>query len=84
MSGFTVFATVTAPREGAKNVSYDIPSQPGNITLVANQGIPGAAIRLPTAVFDVLLPRTFTGDRIIRKDLRNLAELHLWQVLKKA
>ena len=65
---------------GAVIVSYGVPSQPGNMTLAAYLGdvpilgIPGAAIKLPTTVFDVLLPQIFAGEKITREDLRNLAE----------
>lgn len=73
---------------GAEIVSYGVPSQPGNMTLVAYLGdvpilgIPGAAIKLPTTVFDVLLPQIFAGDRITREDLRNLAEGGLCRMCK--
>ena len=65
---------------GADIVSYGVPSQPGNMTLIAYLGeipilgVPGAAIKLPTTVFDVLLPQIFAGDRITGEELRNLAE----------
>lgn len=73
---------------GAEIVIYGVPSQPGNMTLVAYLGdipilgIPGAAIKLPTTVFDVLLPQIFAGDRISREDLRNLAEGGLCRMCK--
>ena len=73
---------------GAEIVSYGVPSQPGNMTLVAYLGdipilgIPGAAIKLPTTVFDVLLPQIFAGDKISREDLRNLAEGGLCRMCK--
>ena len=73
---------------GAEVVSYGVPSQPGNMTLVAYLGdipilgIPGAAIKLPTTVFDVLLPQIFAGDKITGKDLRNLAEGGLCRMCK--
>ena len=71
---------------GADIVSYGVPSQPGNMTLVAYLdripilGIPGAAIKLPTTVFDVLLPQIFAGDRITKEDLTGLAEGGLCQM----
>lgn len=81
--------TPTAIRQmGAEIVSYGVPSQPGNMTLVAYLGdipilgIPGAAIKLPTTVFDVLLPQIFAGDRISREELRNLAEGGLCQMCR--
>ena len=64
---------------GAEIISHGVPSQPGNMTLVAYLGdvpilgVPGAAIKLPTTVFDVLLPQIFAGDRITKEELINLA-----------
>ena len=79
--------TPTAIRKlGARIISHGVPSQPGNMTLVAYLGdvpilgIPGAAIKLPTTVFDVLLPQIFAGDPITREDLRSLAEGGLCQM----
>ena len=79
--------TPTAIRQlGAEIVSYGVPSQPGNMTLVAYLGdipvlgIPGAAIKLPTTVFDVLLPQIFTGDKISKEELISLAEGGLCQM----
>ena len=81
--------TPTAIRQlGADIISYGVPSQPGNMTLAAYLGdipilgVPGAAIKLPTTVFDVLLPQIFAGDRISREELRNLAEGGLCQMCK--
>ena len=81
--------TPTAIRKlGADIVSYGVPSQPGNMTLVAYLGdipilgIPGAAIKLPTTVFDVLLPQIFTGDRITAAELIGLADGGLCQMCK--
>ena len=65
---------------GADIVSHGVPSQPGNMTLVAYLGdipilgVPGAAMKLPTTVFDVLLPQIFAGDRITREELIGLAD----------
>ncbi len=79
--------TPTAVRKlGAEIVSHGVPSQPGNMTLVAYLGevgvlgIPGAAISLPTTVFDVLLPQLFTGQRIEKDDLLRLADGGLCQL----
>lgn len=81
--------TPTAIRAlGAEIVTHGVPSQPGNMTLVAYLqdvailGVPGAAISLPTTIFDVLLPQIFTGDRLTKKDLINLAEGGLCQMCK--
>ncbi len=71
---------------GAEIISYGVPSQPGNMTLVAYQGdvpilgLPGAAISLPTTVFDVLLPQIFTDEKITKEDLLQLAEGGLCQM----
>ena len=81
--------TPTAIRQlGADIISHGVPSQPGNMTLVAYQGdipilgVPGAAIKLPTTIFDVLLPQVFAGDRITKEELINLAEGGLCQMCK--
>ena len=66
-------------------VSHGVPSQPGNMTLVAYLGnvailgVPGAAISLPTTMFDVLLPQIFTGDPLTKEDLINLGDGGLCQ-----
>ncbi len=70
---------------GADIVSYGVPAQPGNMTLVAYLkdvpilGIPGAAISLPTTIFDVLLPQVFTNEKITKEDLLRLAQGGLCQ-----
>ncbi len=73
--------TPTAIRRlGAEIVAHGVPSQPGNMTLVAYMGdvavlgIPGAAISLPTTMFDVLLPQVFTGDKLTGEDLVRLGD----------
>lgn len=71
---------------GADIISYGVPSQPGNMTLVAYLGdvpilgVPGAAIKLPTTVLDVLLPQIFTDLPIRKEDLTNLADGGLCQM----
>lgn len=79
--------TPTAIRQlGAEIVTHGVPSQPGNMTLVAYLGdipilgVPGAAIKLPTTVFDVLLPQIFAGDRISKEELTALADGGLCQM----
>lgn len=63
---------------GADVVSHGVPAQPGNMTLAAYLGdtailgVPGAAISLPTTIFDVLLPQIFAGDRLTKEELVNL------------
>ena len=71
---------------GAEIVSYGVPSQPGNMTLVAYLdqaallGVPGAAISRPTTMFDVLLPQIFCGDPLTKGDLIRLGEGGLCQM----
>jgi len=71
---------------GAQIVSHGVPAQPGNMTLVAYLGdipvlgLPGAAISLPTTIFDVLLPQIFAGDRITKEELVGLGEGGLCQM----
>lgn len=79
--------TPTAIRKlGAQIVTHGVPAQPGNMTLVAYLdhvailGVPGAAISLPTTIFDVLLPQIFTGDRIHKDDLIRLGDGGLCQM----
>ncbi len=81
--------TPTAIRQlGAEIVTHGLPAQPGNMTLVAYLGdvpilgIPGAAISLPTTMFDVLLPQIFAGDRFTKQELINLADGGLCQLCK--
>lgn len=81
--------TPTAIRKlGADIIRHGVPSQPGNMTLAAYLGdipilgVPGAAIKLPTTVFDVLLPQIFTGDKISKEELTDLADGGLCQMCK--
>lgn len=73
---------------GAEIVTHGVPSQPGNMTLVAYLGdipvlgVPGAAISLPTTIFDVLLPQIFAGDKLTHSELINLANGGLCQMCK--
>ncbi len=75
-------------RIGAEIVTHGVPSQPGNMTLVAYAGdtailgIPGAAISLPTTIFDVLLPQIFAGDRFTKDQLVSLGDGGLCQLCK--
>ncbi|MBO4903196.1 MAG: molybdopterin-binding protein [Lachnospiraceae bacterium] len=70
---------------GADIISYGVPAQPGNMTLAAYLGdtailgVPGAAISLPTTMFDVLLPQMFTDEKLTREDLVRLGEGGLCQ-----
>lgn len=84
--------TPTAIRElGAKLVTYGVPSQPGNMTLVAYLeqpgkspvpvlGVPGAAISLPTTMFDVLLPQIYSGRIFTKEELLKLGDGGLCQM----
>ena len=81
--------TPTAVRKlGAEIISHGVPAQPGNMTLVAYlgdipiMGVPGAAISLPTTMFDVLLPQAFAGDKFTKQDLVNLGDSGLCQMCK--
>lgn len=81
--------TPTAIRTlGAQIISHGVPSQPGNMTLVAYLddvaivGVPGAAISLPTTIFDVLLPQIFAGDKLTKDDLLRLADGGLCQLCR--
>ena len=81
--------TPTAIRQlGADIVTHGLPAQPGNMTLVAYLndvailGVPGAAISLPTTMFDVLLPQIFVGDKFSKEELINLADGGLCQMCK--
>lgn len=72
----------------AEIISHGVPSQPGNMTLVAylNEvailGVPGAAISLPTTIFDVLLPQIFAKQKITKEELINLGDGGLCQLCK--
>lgn len=73
-------------RLGCDVISHGVPSQPGNMTLVAYLGdipvlgVPGAAISLPTTIFDVLLPQLYTGIRFTKDDLIALGDGGLCQL----
>ena len=71
---------------GAEVVSHGVPSQPGNMTMLAYLGdvhligVPGAAITMPTTIFDVLLPQVFAGVRFTKDDLIRLGDGGLCQL----
>ena len=73
-------------RLGCDVISHGVPSQPGNMTLVAYLGdipvlgVPGAAISLPTTIFDVMLPQIYAGVRFTREDLIALGDGGLCQL----
>ena len=81
--------TPSAVRDlGAEIISHGVPAQPGNMTLlaylgeVAILGVPGAAISLPTTMFDVFLPQIFAGIKFTKEDLINLGDGGLCQLCK--
>jgi len=71
---------------GADLISYGLPSQPGNMTLVAQMGttailgVPGAAIHRPVTLLDVLLPQIFAGVPFTKKELIRLGDGGLCQL----
>ena len=71
---------------GCEIVRYGVPSQPGNMTLVAYLGdvpvlgVPGAAVSLPTTMFDVVLPQIYAGVKFTKSDLVNLGDGGLCQM----
>lgn len=73
---------------GCEVISHGVPSQPGNMTLMAYlgdipvTGVPGAAISLPTTIFDVMLPQIYTGLKFTKQDLIRLGEGGLCQLCK--
>lgn len=82
--------TPTAIRRlGAEIITHGVPAQPGNMTLaaylgkVAILGIPGAAISLPTTMFDVLLPQIFADLKFTKEDLVRLGDGGLCQLCKE-
>ena len=70
---------------GADVVTHGVPSQPGNMTLVAYLGdaailgVPGASIVMPTTIFDVVLPQIFTGVKFTKEELIGLGDGGLCQ-----
>ncbi len=73
---------------GADVVSHGVPSQPGNMTLVAYLGdaavlgVPGASIVMPTTIFDVVLPQIFAGVKFTKEELIGLGDGGLCQLCK--
>ena len=71
---------------GCRVVTHGVPSQPGNMTMVAYLGtvavlgVPGAAVSLPTTIFDVLLPQVYTGLQFTKQDLIRLGDGGLCQL----
>ena len=73
---------------GADVVTHGVPSQPGNMTLVAYLGeaailgVPGASIVMPTTIFDVVLPQIFAGLKFTKEELIGLGDGGLCQLCK--
>ncbi len=63
---------------GCEVITHGVPSQPGNMAMLAYlggvtvMGVPGAAVSLPTTVFDVMLPQVYTGLKFTKGDLVRL------------
>lgn len=81
--------TPTAIRAlGAKIITYGIPAQPGNMSLIAYMnevtifGVPSAAISSNITMFDVMLPQAFTDLRFTKDDLMNIGNGGLCQQCK--
>ena len=79
--------TPTAIRRlGCEIVTHGVPSQPGNMSLMAYlgdipvMGVPGAAIHLPTTIFDAMLPQVYAGQRFTREELTGLGNGGLCQL----
>ena len=76
-------------KTGAEVISHGVPSQPGNMTMLAYLdntafiGVPGAAVIMPVTVFDVILPQIFTGLKFTHEDLINLGDGGLCQLCKE-
>ena len=45
-------------------------------------GVPGAAVTLPTTMFDVLLPQIFSGEKFTKEDIVKMGEGGLCQMCK--
>ncbi|MBR0228365.1 MAG: molybdopterin-binding protein [Clostridia bacterium] len=71
---------------GCEVVTHGVPSQPGNMTMLAYlgdipvMGVPGAAVSLPTTIFDVLLPQVYAGLKFTKDDLIRLGDGGLCQL----
>jgi len=65
---------------GADIVTYGVPVQPGNMFMLAYlgsvpiMGVPGAAAYYKTTVFDVILPRLFSGEKLNKNDFIRMGE----------
>jgi len=63
---------------GADIIAYGTPVLPGAMLLVAYLddipvfGLPGCVMFSHTTAFDILLPRVFGGEKIVRRDITRL------------
>lgn len=70
---------------GADIITYGVPAQPGNMSLIAYLGnttilgVPSSAISNRTSMFDVVLPQVFSGKRFTKDELLNLGNGSLCQ-----
>lgn len=66
-------------RSGAEVVTYGAPVLPGAMFMLAYlgevpvMGLPGCVMYYRATIFDLVLPRVLTGERIQRKDIAGLA-----------
>lgn len=69
-------------------LTHGVPSQPGNMTLIGYigdipvLGVPGAAITMPTTIFDVVLPQVYTGVKFTMEDVIRLSDGGVCQLCK--
>ena len=69
-------------------LTHGVPSQPGNMTLIGYighipvLGVPGAAITMPTTIFDVVLPQIYAGERFTMEDVIRLSDGGVCQLCK--
>ncbi len=65
---------------GAKVVTYGAPVQPGNMFMLAYlgkvvlMGVPGAALYYKTTILDVVLPKIFVGEKMVKDDFVKMGE----------
>lgn len=63
---------------GAEIVTYGVPVQPGNMFMLsylgntAIIGVPGCAMYHRTTILDVVLPRLFAGEKIVKSDMTGM------------
>jgi len=67
-------------KSGARIVTYGVPAQPGNMFLMAYlgktalMGVPGCAMFCRTTVLDVVLPRVFAGEELMKEEFIRMGE----------